>query len=57
MERWQNHRKFRMLDEKSPASIRMPEYMQQLEDLSQEHKQQPNKLTVLQALYEYAKNL
>jgi exodeoxyribonuclease-1 len=57
MERWQNHRKFRMLDEKSPASIRMPEYLQQLEDLSQEYKQQPNKLTVLQALYEYAKNL
>jgi exodeoxyribonuclease-1 len=57
IEQWQHHRKFRMLDEKSPATIRMQEYMQQIEDLSQEYGQNPDKLAVLQALYEYVQTL
>jgi exodeoxyribonuclease-1 len=57
VEQWQQHRKFRMLDEKSPASIKMHDYMQEITDLSQKYGQNPDKLAVLQALYEYARTL
>jgi exodeoxyribonuclease-1 len=57
VEQWQHHRKFRMLDETSPASINMHDYLQEIEDLSQQYAQNPEKLTVLQALYEYAQTL
>ena len=57
IERWQHHRKFRLLEADSPASIKLPEYLQQLEDLSQQYSNAPEKLALLKALYDYAHNL
>lgn len=57
VERWQHYRKFRLLEADSPASIKLPEYLQELEDLGQIHGQNPQKLAILKALYDYAQNL
>lgn len=55
--KWQRHREFIFLDPASPASIKMPEYMQQIELLMQEHANDPNKKAILNALVKYAENL
>jgi len=57
LQRWQNHRKFRLLDEGSPSNITMSDYMQSLELLSQEHQTNNDKLAILKALYRYAEQL
>jgi exodeoxyribonuclease-1 len=57
VDRWQQYRKFRLLEADSPASIKLPEYLQQLEDLSNLHRQNPQKLAILKALYNYAQDL
>jgi exodeoxyribonuclease I len=54
---WQQHRKTRMMDAHSPASITLPDYFQQLEELSIEHTNNPKKLAIISALYKYAQNL
>jgi exodeoxyribonuclease-1 len=57
VERWQHYRKFRLLEGDSPASIKLPEYLQELEDLGHLYGQNPQKLAILKALYDYAQNL
>ena len=57
VERWQHYRKFRLMEADSPASIKLPEYLQTLEDLGNLHGQNPQKLAILKALYHYAQNL
>lgn len=56
-QRWQNHRRFRFLDPASPASITLPDYMNALQELAEVHTNNPKKLAILQALYQYAENL
>lgn len=56
-QRWQRHRQFRLMDDSSPASIKLTEYMQQLEQLNQQYSQNPDRLAILKALYQYAQNL
>jgi exodeoxyribonuclease I len=57
IQNWQRHRQFRLMDKDSPASIKMQDYVQQLEFLSQEYAQDPDKLALIKALYRYAENL
>ncbi|GAC19458.1 exodeoxyribonuclease I [Paraglaciecola arctica] len=57
VERWQRYRHFKFYDNESPASIKMPEYLMQLEQLSSEYARNPEKLAVLKNLYNYAKGL
>lgn len=57
IERWQRHRQFNFLDPDSMASIKMPEYLQIIEQLSQQHMNDPNKKAILTALLQYAENL
>ena len=57
IERWQRYRHFKFFDDESPASIKMPEYLLQLEQLSVEYARTPEKLTILKALYNYAQRL
>ena len=57
IERWQRYRHFKFFDDESPASIKMPEYLLQLEQLSMEHARNPEKLSILKALYSYAQSL
>ncbi|MFT6952092.1 MAG: exodeoxyribonuclease-1 [Paraglaciecola sp.] len=57
LDQWQNHRQFRLMDPGSPASIKVPEYLQTLEDLGQQHQSNPDKLLILNELYKYASNL
>jgi len=57
IERWQRYRHFKFFDDTSPASIKMPEYLMQLEQLSVEYARNPDKLTLLKSLYNYAQIL
>jgi exodeoxyribonuclease-1 len=57
VERWQRYRHFKFYDDESPASIKMPEFLMQLEQLSAEHSRNPDKLSMLKALYNYAQSL
>jgi exodeoxyribonuclease-1 len=57
VEKWQQHRQFRLMDSQSTASIKLTDYYQQLEQLSMEYANNPEKLAVLTALYKYAQNL
>ncbi|WP_158968854.1 exodeoxyribonuclease I [Paraglaciecola sp. L3A3] len=56
-EKWQRYRQFKLTDESSNASIKLTEYLQLLEQLSIEHKNNPEKLELLKTLYIYANNL
>jgi exodeoxyribonuclease-1 len=56
-QRWQQHRKFRLLDPASPASIKLSEYMLEIEQLLQRYSQDSNKTAILNALVHYAENL
>lgn len=55
--KWQRHREFRLMDENSPASIGLNEYMQRLELLFDQYQNDANKSAILKALYHYAENL
>lgn len=57
IEKWQIHRKNRLLDPSSSASIKLPEYFVQLEQLAMENADNPEKLAIVKALYQYAENL
>ncbi|MFT5839464.1 MAG: exodeoxyribonuclease-1 [Flavobacteriales bacterium] len=57
IERWQRYRHFKFFDDESPASIKMPEFLIQLEQLSVEYARNPDKLTILKSLYNYATSL
>jgi exodeoxyribonuclease I len=57
IDRWQQHRLYRLNDPASTASIKLPEYLLQLEQLSQTHQNNPDKLAIIRALYNYAENL
>jgi exodeoxyribonuclease-1 len=57
IERWQRYRHFKFFDDESPASIKMPEFLLQLEQLSIEYSRNPDKLAILKALYNYAQCL
>lgn len=57
IERWQRYRHFKFYDNESPASIKMPEFLMQLEQLSAEYSRNPDKLSILKALYNYAQSL
>jgi exodeoxyribonuclease-1 len=57
VERWQRYRHFKFYDNDSPASIKMPEFLIQLEQLSIEYARNPEKLAILRALYNYAQSL
>jgi exodeoxyribonuclease-1 len=57
MQRWQRHRHYRITDPDSPGSIKMPEYVMQLEQLATEHQHDPSKQAIIRALYQYAENL
>jgi exodeoxyribonuclease-1 len=55
--KWQRFREFKLADPSSEASIKMPEYLLQIEQLSIENARNPQKLGVLSYLYKYAKAL
>ncbi|WJG07864.1 exodeoxyribonuclease I [Aliiglaciecola sp. LCG003] len=55
--KWQRHREYRLTDPDSPASIKLSEYIQQLEVLSEANQNNPDKQAILRALYDYAENL
>ena len=57
VERWQRYRHFKFYDNDSPASIKMPEFLMQLEQVSIEYARNPEKLAILKALYNYAQSL
>nr|WP_239421227.1 exodeoxyribonuclease I [Saliniradius amylolyticus] len=57
MNRWQRHRQYRLTAPDSPASINLTEFAEQLEILSESVKEDPNKLAILRALYQYASEL
>ena len=57
VERWQRYRHFKFYDNESFASIKMPEFLMQLEQLSSEYSRNPDKLSMLKALYNYAQSL
>jgi exodeoxyribonuclease-1 len=57
VERWQRYRHFKFFDDESPASIKMPEFLMQLEQLSIEYARTPEKLVIIKALYNYAQSL
>jgi exodeoxyribonuclease-1 len=57
VERWQRYRHFKFYDNESPASIKMPEFLMQLEQLSVEYANNPDKLVILKNLYNYAQSL
>ncbi|MEP1446925.1 MAG: exodeoxyribonuclease I [Paraglaciecola sp.] len=57
IERWQRYRHFKFYDSESSASIKMPEFLMQLEQLSAEYSRNPDKLRILKALYNYAQSL
>jgi exodeoxyribonuclease-1 len=57
VERWQRYRQYKFFDDDSPSSIKMPEFLMQLEQLSSEYARQPEKLEILKSLYKYAQNL
>jgi exodeoxyribonuclease-1 len=57
IERWQRYRHFKFYDSDSPASIKMPEFLIQLEQLSIEYARHPDKLSILKGLYNYAQSL
>ncbi len=57
MTRWQHHRRSRLTDSDSPASITMEAYLLTLEQLAHEYSDDPNKQAILRALYQYAENL
>jgi exodeoxyribonuclease-1 len=57
IEKWQRYRQNKFFDHDSPASIKIPEYLMQLEQLSVEHARNPEKLSIIKALYNYAENL
>ncbi|MEP1384146.1 MAG: exodeoxyribonuclease I [Paraglaciecola sp.] len=54
LQKWQRYREFKFLDSDSVASINMPDYMRLLEELYEKHANQPDKLTILKALHDYA---
>ncbi len=56
-QRWQHHRQARLTDPASEASITLEPYLLRLEQLAQEHRDDPNKQGILRALYQYAQNL
>ena len=57
IERWQRYRHFKFFDDTSPASIKMPAFLVQLEQLNIEYARNPDKLTILKALYNFAESL
>ncbi|WP_299071482.1 exodeoxyribonuclease I [uncultured Paraglaciecola sp.] len=57
IERWQRYRHFKFFDNESPASIKMSEFLALLEQMSTEYARVPEKIAILKALYNYAKNL
>lgn len=57
IERWQRYRHFKFFDDESAASIKMPEFLMQLEQLSVEYSRNPDKLAILKKLYYYAQSL
>jgi exodeoxyribonuclease-1 len=57
IERWQRYREFKFFDDESSASIKMPEFLMQLEQLSSEYARHPEKLAILKELYNYAQSL
>ncbi|WP_293746522.1 exodeoxyribonuclease I [uncultured Paraglaciecola sp.] len=57
IERWQRYRHFKFFDDESSASIKMPEFLMQLEQLSTEYARYPDKLAILKALYNYSQSL
>ncbi|WP_133471592.1 exodeoxyribonuclease I [Paraglaciecola marina] len=57
LQKWQRYREYKFFDNESKANIKMPEYMMELEELYQKHANQPDKLTIIKALHDYAVKL
>lgn len=57
VERWQRYRHFKFFDDESSASIKMPDFLIELEQLSVEYARTPEKLAIIKALYNYAQSL
>jgi exodeoxyribonuclease-1 len=57
IERWQRYRHFKFFDDTSPASIKLPAFLVQLEQLSIEYARNPDKLSILKALYNFVESL
>ena len=57
IERWQRYRQFKLFDDDSKASIKLPDFLNELEQLGVEYARVPEKLALLKTLYSYAQNL
>ncbi|QJR79481.1 exodeoxyribonuclease I [Alteromonas pelagimontana] len=55
--RWQAHRKARLTDNTSPASVTLETYLLTIEQLAQRYNGDVKKQGILRALYQYAENL
>lgn len=54
MHQWRMHCQARLLDDSNQFGLSMNSYMQLIETLGQQHSQNPEKLKILEQLYQYA---
>lgn len=57
MQRWQAHRRARLTDSTSPATLTLEPYLLELENLAQQHPEDVQRQRILLALYQYAESL
>ncbi len=57
VQRWQAHRRDRLTDPQSPASLTLEPFLYEIEQLANLHRDNPQRTAILRALYQYAENL
>ncbi|NMH58724.1 exodeoxyribonuclease I [Alteromonas ponticola] len=57
VQRWQAHRRERLTDGHAAGSITLEPYLVELEQLAVLHRDNPERMAILRALYQYAENL
>lgn len=57
MQKWQAHRRYRLTDPTSPASINLESFIHELEALADTYQQDQKKISIIKDLYRYAEQL
>ncbi|MCW8091978.1 exodeoxyribonuclease I [Alteromonas sp. ASW11-130] len=57
VQRWQAHRRARLTDPQSSASITLERYLFEIEKLAVQYQNDPERTAILRGLYQYAENL
>ena len=55
--KWQNYRKEKLMDGFDSPNLTMDEFRIEVENLAHEHENDPDKLTVLKSLFDYAQHM